>query len=138
MDATMTQQFPSTWFSHSLFVVVSSILVLYIIIRAIYQLYFSPLSVLPGPWYAAINDFWLISHAARLDKCTAVQDLFDSYGPIVRVGPNKIIFRDYNTMKNIYSVQKFDKSQWYKGFVAYVFVISNDILFTHINHVLKE
>jgi hypothetical protein len=40
------------------------------------------------------------------------------YGPVVRVGPNKVVFRDVSTMRNVYSVHKFDKSNFYKSLLT--------------------
>lgn len=128
MSATaMATQIPlsSSWFSHSLIVVSLSILTAYVVLRGIYQLFFSSLSVIPGPWYAAVSDLWLTSHVMRLEACTTIQNLFDAYGPVVRVGPNKVVFRDLNSMRNIYSVQKWDKFSWYKAFVTYVLIVSS-------------
>ncbi|TFY68558.1 hypothetical protein EVJ58_g933 [Rhodofomes roseus] len=100
-----------------LFLALSTAL-LYSIAYAVYQLVFSPLSALPGPWYAAISDFWLTTHVVRLQQCRTVQALFDLYGPVVRVGPNKIIFCDATTMRSVYCVHKFDKSTYYKSLLT--------------------
>ena len=84
----------------------------------VYQLCFSPLATIPGPWYAAISDFWLTTHVARLQQCMTVQALFERYGPIVRVGPGKVAFCDLSTMRTVYCVQKFDKSPFYKALLT--------------------
>jgi hypothetical protein len=105
---------------HNLALLALSLIVFYIVLGAIYKLTFSPLSHLPGPWYAAVSDFWLTTHVLRLQQCKTVQDLFDTYGPVVRVGPNKVVFRDISTMRNVYSVHKFDKSPYYKSLLTCV------------------
>ncbi|EPQ58851.1 cytochrome P450 [Gloeophyllum trabeum ATCC 11539] len=102
----------------------------YVIVNAIYQLAFSPLNTIPGPWYAAVSDFWLTTHVVRLQQCKIVQRLFDQYGPVVRVGPNKIVFRDITTMKRVYSVHKFDKSPYYKSLLTN----NNDHAMTTLEH----
>ena len=38
------------------------------------------------------------------------------YGPVVRVGPNRVIFRNIDTLKMIYSTHRFSKSSWYSVF----------------------
>lgn len=88
---------------------------LYFLMHAIYQLRLSPLSSIPGPWYAAISDFWLFSHALRLQQCKTIHSLFARYGPVVRIGPNKVAFCDLSVTKNVYIAQKFDKSDYYKS-----------------------
>jgi hypothetical protein len=107
--------------SHILVVSVVSVCLpcLYLILRAICYLLFSPLSKIPGPWYAAVSDFWLTTHVLRLEKCKTIQKLFEVYGPVVRVGPNKVVFCDFSAMHTVYSVLKFDKSPHYKGLLAY-------------------
>ncbi|TRM67586.1 cytochrome P450 [Schizophyllum amplum] len=81
----------------------------------VYCLWFSPLSSVPGPWYAAVSDFWLKTHVARLQQCMTVHELFAKYGPVVRVGPNRLVFKDMAGIKAVYSVYKFDKGPAYKG-----------------------
>ncbi|KAG6915908.1 hypothetical protein DXG01_009278 [Tephrocybe rancida] len=104
--------------SHNIVFVVVSIAFLAILFRAIYNLFLSPLSAIPGPWYAAVSDFWITTHVLRLQQCKTIQELFEVYGPVVRIGPNKVVFRDLSTMRNVYSIHKFDKSPYYKGLLT--------------------
>lgn len=97
---------------------------LYFFLNAIYQLRLSPLSSIPGPWYAAISDFWLFSHAIRLQQCKTIHSLFAQYGPVVRIGPNKVAFCDLSVTKNVYVAHKFDKSDYYKSLLTFVFLIN--------------
>ncbi|KZT70257.1 cytochrome P450 [Daedalea quercina L-15889] len=95
-----------------------SFAVLYFVAHAVYQSFFSPLAALPGPWYSAISDFWLTTHVVRFQQCRIVQALFDKYGPVVRVGPNKVAFCNATTMRSVYCVHKFDKSSYYKSLLT--------------------
>jgi hypothetical protein len=97
---------------------------LYLLLNAIYQLRLSPLSSIPGPWYAAISDFWLFSHALRFQQCKTVHSLFARYGPVVRIGPNKVAFCDLSVTKNVYISHKFDKSDYYKSLLTLVFLVN--------------
>ena len=97
---------------------------LYLLLNAIYQLRLSPLSSIPGPWYAAISDFWLFSHAFRFQQCKTVHSLFARYGPVVRIGPNKVAFCDLSVTKNVYISHKFDKSDYYKSLLTLVFRVN--------------
>ena len=106
-------------FDHT-FAIAGAFVVLYFALCAIYQLCFSPLCDIPGPWYAAISDCWLTTHVLRLQQCRTVHTLFEVYGPVVRVGPNKVVFNDLSTTKNVYSVLKFDKSTYYKSLLTLV------------------
>lgn len=115
--------FSPSWFSHNLFLAAASIAFTYILIRAFYNLFLSPISAIPGPWYAALSDFWMTTHVLRLRKCKVVQELFEIYGPVVRIGPNKVVFKDVSMMRSVYTVHKFDKSSYYKGLLTYVFLV---------------
>lgn len=106
-------------FDHA-FAIVGAFVVLYFVLCAIYQLCFSPLCDIPGPWYAAVSDLWLTTHVLRLQQCRTIHALFEVYGPVVRVGPNKVAFNDLSTTKNVYSVLKFDKSTYYKSLLTFV------------------
>jgi len=91
----------------------------YAALRAIYQLFLSPIKRIPGPWYAAISNVWATTQLLCMQQCKSIHALFDTYGSVVRVriGPNKVIFRDSDSMKNVYSVLKFEKSNYYRSFL---------------------
>ncbi|TCD70297.1 hypothetical protein EIP91_003926 [Steccherinum ochraceum] len=84
----------------------------------VYRVHFHPLAAIPGPWYAAVSDFWLTTHVARLQQCTTIQSLFEAYGPVVRIGPNKIAFCDVTSMRSVYCIHKFEKSTYYKSLLT--------------------
>ncbi|KAJ6453562.1 cytochrome P450 [Mycena sanguinolenta] len=97
------------------------VLALVLVFRAIHLLFFHPLSSIPGPWYdryAAVSSLWITSHVLRLQQCKTVHALFQTYGPIVRIAPNKVVFRDLGAMKSVYSTWKFDKSDYYKSLLT--------------------
>ena len=102
-----------------------SLFAAYVLSLIFYRLFLSPLASLPGPWYAAISDLWITTHVVRMQQCRVVQDLFDTYGPIVRIGPNKVAFCDAGTMRSVYCVHKFDKSAYYKSLLTWVLSLSS-------------
>ncbi|KAL0568776.1 hypothetical protein V5O48_013208 [Marasmius crinis-equi] len=106
------------------------VVVVYTVFRAIYNLFLSPLSAIPGPWYAAISDLWLTFHVVKLEQCKVIDSLFEKYGPVVRVGPNKVVFNDLSTSRNVYSIHKFDKSDYYKSLLTN----ENDHAMTTLEH----
>ncbi|EMD40318.1 hypothetical protein CERSUDRAFT_148236 [Gelatoporia subvermispora B] len=110
--AHITPSFPSA------VLIAISLTLLYLAASAVYNVFFSPLAAIPGPWYAAVSDFWITTHVVRLQQCRIVQTLFERYGPVVRVGPNKVIFCDVTTMRSVYCVHKFDKSSYYKSLLT--------------------
>lgn len=112
--------FLAFWSTSNLIILAASSALVYFLLHVIYNLFLSPLAAIPGPWYYAISDSFLISHVVRLRQCKAIHSLFDTYGPVVRVGPNKVVFRDISTTRNVYSVNKFDKSTFYKSLLTLV------------------
>ncbi|KAK6500454.1 hypothetical protein TWF481_010797 [Arthrobotrys musiformis] len=91
------------------------LLFVYLIVDALYQLYFSPLANIPGPWYAAISGIWYISKLLRGQSMFAIHDLHERYGPYVRVSPNDIMISDAEAVKKIHSTfDVFPKSDVYK------------------------
>jgi len=114
-------------FPYDLFISFVLFAPLYFLLSAIYQLRLSPLSSIPGPWYAAISDFWLFSHALRLQQCKTIHSLFARYGPVVRIGPNKVAFCDLSVTKNVYIARKFDKSDYYKSLLTFVFLTNLEL-----------
>ncbi|KAJ7754837.1 cytochrome P450 [Mycena metata] len=93
-------------------------LILFLVFRAIHLLFFHPLSSIPGPWYAAVSSLWITSHVLRLEQCKTIHALFEAYGPVVRIAPNKVVFCDLGAMKSVYSTWKFDKSDYYKSLLT--------------------
>ncbi|KAJ7853982.1 hypothetical protein B0H14DRAFT_2322884, partial [Mycena olivaceomarginata] len=61
-----------------------------------------PLSRIPGPWYMATSDFWLSTHLMRFKQTSTIHELFQIYGPVVRVGPNKVAICDLAGMRDVY------------------------------------
>ncbi|KAI0363884.1 cytochrome P450 [Pilatotrama ljubarskyi] len=95
-----------------------SLYMAYCLGTAVYNVFFSPLSVIPGPWYAAISDTWLLFNAARLLQCDTLHSALRHYGPVVRVGPRRVVFCDHAAMKSVYCVRKMPKSVFYKALIA--------------------
>jgi hypothetical protein len=115
---TSAIQLTLSFLAHNLILSAACLLLFFVALRVFYLLVLSPLSAIPGPWYAAISELWLTSHVLRLQQCKTIEKLFQKYGPVVRVGPNKVAFCDVSSMRNVYSVHKFDKSTYYKSLLT--------------------
>ncbi|KAI0690262.1 cytochrome P450 [Cytidiella melzeri] len=114
-----------------------SVSLAYLAVLVLYRLFFSPLSAIPGPWYAAVSDLWITSHVVRMQQCKTVQALFEQYGPVVRIAPNKVAFCDATTMRSVYCLHKFDKSPFYKALLTN----NNDHAMTtlpHAEHTIRK
>ncbi|KAJ7218138.1 cytochrome P450 [Mycena pura] len=94
--------------------------------RGIYNLYFSPLRSIPGPWYAAVSEIWILVHTFRCRKVRAIDDLFKAYGPVVRISPNTVAFVDQQTTRIVYNGMKLDKGPIY-GAVKMVAIIEHSV-----------
>lgn len=88
---------------------------LVILTRGIYSLYFSPLRTIPGPWYAAFSEAWILFHTFRCRKVRAIDDLYKTYGPVVRISPNTVAFLDQQTTRYVYNGLKLDKGPLYNA-----------------------
>ncbi|KAK6334102.1 hypothetical protein TWF696_002604 [Orbilia brochopaga] len=86
----------------------------FLVLNAIYQLYFSSLSKVPGPWYCAISRFWLAKVSLQGRRIFAVHELHLKYGPYVRIAPNEVSVSDIDSVKQIHSSHNnFSKPLWY-------------------------
>jgi len=115
--------------------------------KVVWELYLSPLARqrIPGPKRAAISDVWQYLLQLRGIRVTTFHDVFEvrtcalilqerltdlpqRYGPVVRIGPNTVAFRNIETIKTIYSSHRFRKSSWYNVFT----VGGSHTMFTHL------
>lgn len=83
--------------------------------KVLYNLLFSPLATIPGPRAAAMSDWWLKWHTIRLQRTAVIHNALQEYGPVVRIGPNKIALSNLRDVRRIYGSEAFLKSDWYDG-----------------------
>ncbi|KAJ4115320.1 hypothetical protein NW768_011172 [Fusarium equiseti] len=77
-------------------------LVLYTTIRTIHNVFFHPLSKIPGPKLYATTQLPYLWHLTRGQWISRLSDLHDQYGPVVRYAPNDVSFITADAYKNIY------------------------------------
>ncbi|KAH7097794.1 cytochrome P450 [Auriculariales sp. MPI-PUGE-AT-0066] len=84
--------------------------------HALWNLRFSPLARqrIPGPAYAAVSDLWYQCQALRFRRVFEIQRLFKEYGPVVRVGPNRVAFLESQPIHEIHRAFAFNKAEWWK------------------------
>jgi cytochrome P450 len=84
----------------------NSILQVYLVAKAVYNKFISPLCKIPGsslnavswlPWYK----YWFSGYMHR-----EVLRLHEKYGPVVRIGPSEVSFIDKTAWKDIYSLKR--------------------------------
>lgn len=82
--------------------------------RIIFNVFFHPIAAVPGPRAAAASDLWLTWRTLSLRKCETLHECLSTYGPVVRIAPNKIVVSSQTDIKTIYSIgSKCLKSQFY-------------------------
>ena len=80
----------------------------------IYQRFFSPLSKIPGPFWASLSRWWLIPVSRAGHYNTILMSLHSKYGPIVRIAPDEVSVSDVSAIRQIYGAGSgFRKSDWY-------------------------
>ncbi|CAH0021772.1 unnamed protein product, partial [Clonostachys rhizophaga] len=78
----------------------------YFIGRAIYNLYFHPLSKYPGPKLAAVTDLWWAYASTTGRYPWIIEDVLKTYGNVVRIAPNEFVFITPQAAKDIYLAQE--------------------------------
>ncbi|KAI9154917.1 Cytochrome P450 monooxygenase AKT7 [Paramyrothecium foliicola] len=76
-----------------------------LIASVVYNLYFHPLSHIPGPRVCAASEIPSYVHALRGDRHIWLWQLFETYGNKVRVGPNLVLWRDPQAFADIYGLK---------------------------------
>ncbi|CAG8512575.1 9057_t:CDS:2 [Paraglomus occultum] len=82
-----------------------------LIYNAVYDYYFSPLKVIPGPRLNAISNIPIRSRRPEGKVFEWFYSLHKQYGPVVRVGPRMILFSDKDAVKQIIVTDDFPKSE---------------------------
>uniref|UniRef100_A0A8H7KE28 Uncharacterized protein n=1 Tax=Bionectria ochroleuca TaxID=29856 RepID=A0A8H7KE28_BIOOC len=78
----------------------------YFIGRAIYNLYFHPLSKYPGPKLGAVTDLWWAYASTTGRYPWIIEDILNTYGDVVRIAPNELVFITPQAAKDIYLAQE--------------------------------
>lgn len=65
-----------------------ALVVVFAVAYTAYQLFFSPLARIPGPFWAKLSDFGMLLRALGVDGHRDFVSLHKKYGKVVRVGPN--------------------------------------------------
>ncbi|VUC34838.1 unnamed protein product [Clonostachys rosea] len=74
--------------------------------RVVYNLYFHPLSKYPGPKLAAISDLWWAYASTSGRYPWIIEDVLKTYGDVVRIAPNELVFITPQAAKDIYLAQE--------------------------------
>ncbi|KAJ1324038.1 aspirochlorine biosynthesis cytochrome P450 monooxygenase [Microdochium nivale] len=96
-------------------------LVAYAVGNAVYRIWLHPLSKIPGPKHLAVSDVMTLynSHVNMGMSEQAVQ-LHRKYGPIVRVGPNRLIIDGSIAWSQVYNVRSTTDNDEFAKIPGYV------------------
>lgn len=88
-----------------------------LLLLSTYRLTFHPLARYPGPFLAKITDWHSVYHAWKGDRHLEFWRCHETYGPVVRFGPNSLSINSNTALKNIYGHKaNVKKSQFYSVF----------------------
>lgn len=79
-----------------------------------WEIYYSPLAAIPGPFLAKFSRSWLLGTTLKFARCFEAEKQHQKYGPIVRLAPNFLSIKDEAAVKTVYQPSWY-KSIWYKG-----------------------
>ncbi|KAI0470442.1 cytochrome P450 [Xylariaceae sp. FL0804] len=102
--------------THQLLTFVLGSVTFYLAFRTIWLLFFHPLSSYPGPKLAAVSDAWYAYNAFTGRWPWAVADAVRTYGDVVRIAPNELVFSTPKALADIYTshngyLETFTKTQ---------------------------
>ncbi|KAL4919151.1 cytochrome P450 [Aspergillus aurantiobrunneus] len=86
----------------------------YLIVLAVYRLYFHPLARLPGPRLRAVSSLPSIYSLLRGRLGFETKQLHDRYGPVVRVSPNELAFNSAQAWEDIYGFKTGGRQNMHK------------------------
>lgn len=89
----------------SKFLLSLQLLLVHSISQVVYNLFFSPLSKIPGPFVAKITTKWLTFIDLTGRRTTVLHQLHQRYGTAIRIAPNEISFSDRGSIKELYGQQ---------------------------------
>lgn len=77
----------------------------YLVVGAVYRLYFHPLAKFPGPKLAALTGWYEFYHDIihKGQFIWKLQELHDKYGPIIRISPEELHIRDSHYYEELYA-----------------------------------
>ncbi|KAJ8071924.1 hypothetical protein OCU04_002229 [Sclerotinia nivalis] len=88
------------------------------LIKILHRAYFTPLSKIPGPWYARLTRLVLQYHIFTGNRIHYVHSLHHTYGSIVRITPTEVSCSSLSSFQSIHPISKtFLKSPWYQNFI---------------------
>lgn len=87
--------------------------VIALISLAVYRRCFSPISDVPGPFWASVTRIWFLTQVLGGHQNVCISKLHEKYGPFVRIAPNEISVCHPEAPKKLL-LAHIKKGPWYK------------------------
>ena len=89
-------------------------------VYVVYYRYFHPLAGYPGPTFASFTNLWKVYQLWTLRMPETLSQLHETYGEVVRVGPNDLSFSTAEAVASIYKAgRSLPKTRFYNGFTTF-------------------
>ncbi|KAL4898850.1 cytochrome P450 [Aspergillus multicolor] len=75
---------------------------IWLLSKAVYNIWFHPLRSFPGPWYSKASRLWYVLKVIQGGHKFAIQELHDRYGLVVRIAPDELSYIDPEAWNDIY------------------------------------
>lgn len=98
---------------------------------ATYNAFLHPLRKIPGPFFASLTPVWELADFLSGRSHETPVRLHEKYGQVVRIGPNKVLVNDSDTMAAYWN---WDKSDWWLAFRAHPKHIAHGMIFEASEH----
>ncbi|KAI1308108.1 cytochrome P450 [Xylaria venustula] len=86
----------------------------YVVLLFGYRLLLHPLRDYPGPFLAKLSDSYGGIYAGSMSLHVKIREDFLTYGPVMRYGPNRLVFSSLKAVTDIYQNERIAKSHLYK------------------------
>ena len=138
LQSVLTATKPTT--PTTILILLSTLLSIYLLTKAFYNLHLHPLSPHPGPLLARLTALPDLYHAHRGDKHIHLHRLHSIYGPVLRFSPNSLSINDPAALRAIYAhganVQK--SETFYHAFRAAPGAVSTLLATERVQHARKR
>ncbi|KAH7183703.1 putative cytochrome P450 monooxygenase [Fusarium flagelliforme] len=103
---------------YSVWTLLPSFGIAYLLVNVIYNLFFHALAKLPGPFLAKLTKLWLFSEELGGDAANTLARLHKKHGQLIRVSPNEVAInnRDVFTTINRQGTRFYKEKTFYDGF----------------------
>ena len=94
--------------------------VAYLVYYFLRSLFLCPLARIPGPKSFAVSHLRLAYEDYKGTRTRKLNELHQNYGPVVRVGPNEVVFNSLTALRTIYGAGSgYERTSFYSMFEAY-------------------